>query len=283
MRFGRRHYPLQNSFLVAAVLLGLCFSALYAGTKRTIRVDSPSIGRTLRVTVVLPEVEDTSEANFPVVYLLHGYRSSGKVWLTLAPLRSLADSHGLVFVAPSGSPGSWWLDSPLREDSRYETFIVHELLPEIENRYADMLAPNERALIGSSMGGHGALTLLARHPDRFSAAVSISGILDLQEFPNEWEIAAVLGPAASHANRWQAHSFVGLIDSLAPYRPYLVLDCGTEDFALNGNRKAHALLEAAGVEHTYLERPGGHTRQYVDRYLEEHIGRVARALRRPHE
>ncbi len=236
------------------------------------------MGRRLRVTVVAPDAHDTSEQRFPVVCLLHGYGSNGRAWLKLAPLRTLADRYGLLFVAPTGAPASWWLDSPVHDDSRYATFVVREMLPEIDRRYRTVTGRTGRALIGSSMGGHGALTLAARYPDLFAAAVSISGILDLRAFPDRWEITAVLGPVASHAERWQAHSFVGLIDSLPPFHPQFILDCGTDDFALPGNRAAHALLEAAGVEHVYLERPGYHTMRYVDMHLEEHIERVARIL-----
>ena len=188
-------------------------------------------------------------------------------------------SLDVIFVAPSGDRASWWLDSPLRGDSQFETYVSEEVVRFTDSRYRTIADHTGRALIGSSMGGHGALTLLAKHPDVFGAAVSISGVTDLTRHPDEWDVAGVLGPLAANGERWKAHSFNSLAASLAGADRLVVLTCGTEDFTLEGNRATHALLDSLGIAHGYSEEPGGHTRDFVSARFGPLLGEVVAYLR----
>ncbi|MBD3239436.1 MAG: esterase family protein [Chitinivibrionales bacterium] len=236
--------------------------------------------RTLRATVVLPSSYRRSDTTYPVVYLLHGYGSAPRVWLSVAPLRDLADSLQLIFVAPSGDRASWWLDSPLTSNSQFARHIVDEVVPFIDSTCRTIPHRHGRALLGSSMGGHGALTIFATHRKLFAGAASISGILDLTLFSDRWEIADVLGPYQADSARWANHSFVGMIDSLRDADSTIVIACGTDDFALPANRRAHGLLDSAGVAHRYVEKPGAHTRSFVSSRFREVVEELVGIMRR---
>jgi S-formylglutathione hydrolase FrmB len=128
------------------------------------------------------------------------------------------------------------------------------------------------------MGGHGALTILAGHPQRFAGAGSISGIMNLGDFPDKWGLPQALGAYANNRDIWKRASFVGQYDKLAGVEAGIVLDCGTADFALPGNRHMHALLLDADIPHQYFERPGSHTPSYVAEALEYHLLYFSRLL-----
>jgi S-formylglutathione hydrolase FrmB len=163
----------------------------------------------------------------------------------------------------------------------FETYIAKEVVTFVDNTYRSWQEAEGRAIIGSSMGGHGAATLLALHPDIFCGAGSISGIMDLSEFPNEWDIRAVLGDYDKNQTLWNNSSFCSLLENLMRKNTVLVLDCGISDFALRGNRKAHEKLISLGIPHDYYERPGTHSPQYVRDVAEFHFLYFSKKLLKP--
>jgi S-formylglutathione hydrolase FrmB len=271
---------MQYRSLVGFVLV--LFSTVLAGKSQRESIPSASMEKDIKATVVIPEsYHDSTKSNtkFPTLYLLHGYSQDHTVWNRILPIEELADKYGFLIVGLDGGFNSWYIDSPVKNGSKYETFVAVEAVAYIDSVYRTIPHKDGRAILGSSMGGHGALTIVARHPDVFSAASSISGIMDLTEFPTQWDITSVLGSFRNNRQIWLNHSFVGLAEVLRGTRNLIVLDCGQSDFALGGNRKAHRILEEFGVAHNYWERPGGHTPNYVADSFEFHLLLFSRRLR----
>ncbi len=257
-------------------------TTVMAGKTQRESIPSPSMEKSIKATVVIPELyydSTKSKTEFPVLYLLHGYSQDHAVWKRILPIEDLADKYGFIIVGLDGGFNSWYIDSPVKNESKYETFVAVEAVGYVDSVYRTIAHKEGRAILGSSMGGHGALTIMAKHPDVFSAASSISGIMDLTEFPTQWDITTVLGSFRNNRQIWHDHSFVGLAEELRGTRNLIVLDCGLSDFALTGNRKAHKILEELGVAHNYWERPGGHTPNYVADSFEFHLLIFARRLR----
>jgi S-formylglutathione hydrolase FrmB len=261
--------------LVMSVLAGCGSCAL----SRTVRVRSRSMQRAVRTIVVLPGSYAASVKRYPVAYLLHGYGGAPPDWPERAPLQRLADSLELIFVCPDGGGGSWYIDSPVRAGSAYETFTAKELPEAIDRRFRTIARPEGRCLIGSSMGGHGALYLAARHPGQFCGAGSIAGIMDLTEFPRGYDIERVLGPLEKNRKRWQEHSALSVAALPGLRNTALYLSCGTGDrAALSGNRRMHELLDSLGIDHVYEEKPGGHSPDFVRSVIGAQIGYFAKVL-----
>jgi S-formylglutathione hydrolase FrmB len=237
--------------------------------------------RTFRALTVVPNSYSAGKRRYSVIYLLHGYGSDFRSWPSVVPLEQFADRYQMIFVAIDGGVNSWYLDSPVDRKSQFASYIVNEVIPAIDSNCRTQASASGRAIIGSSMGGHGALTLLARHALMFRGAGSISGIMDLAEFPDRWEIGRVLGQCQANRLMWQQNSFVGLLDSLRGKNRALVMDCGTEDFALPGNRRVHDLLLQSKIPHDYCERPGDHTSRFVARVAEYQILYFSRLLLPP--
>lgn len=264
---------------VAVLLLFLAAAqALSAGTRARHKVPSPSMGRTMKIAVVGPDDIGGDSLRLPVVYLLHGYGSAPRAWLQGTQISDLADSLRVIFVAAQGDRAGWWLDSPLRERSQFETHLTAELVPFIDSIYPTVADSSGRALLGSSMGGHGALTIRARHPDLFCAAVSISGVMDLTNYPSEWEIARVLGPLDQNRQRWQDHSFSTRFGQLQEHPGLIVIDCGRSDWVFDENERMHAALDSASLAHVWSPHPGGHTWSYVISRFGDLSSMVARYL-----
>ncbi|MBN1979930.1 MAG: esterase family protein [Chitinivibrionales bacterium] len=258
------------------IILCLCAVATVAATFEKVSITNKALRKKLEALVVLPQkYRDSTAVRFPVVYLLHGYSGTYASYYLVIDLRKYADQYGMILVCPDGNYNSWYLDSPLRKASKFDTYITSEVVSYIDSCYRTIADMSGRAILGSSMGGHGALTLLARHPDLFCCGSSISAILDLTAFPDKWDIEKVLGPYAKNKEVWAQHSFVTLVenlnDSLGRNKRCIMIDCGTSDFALAVNRSCHKLMEEKHIEHSYRERPGSHSYQYVKTVMNDHM------------
>jgi S-formylglutathione hydrolase FrmB len=237
--------------------------------------------KNFNATVITPKEYKSCKNRFSVIYLLHGYSGDYATWIRISPLEEYADSFHLVFVCPDGNYNSWYIDSPVKTGSKFETYIAKEVVAFVDSGFRTWASANGRAIIGSSMGGHGATTLMVKHPDEFCGAGSISGIMDLAEFPGEWDIAAVLGEYDKNAALWTNNSFFSLLEKLAGKNKALILDCGLSDFALPGNRKTHQKLLTLGIPHQYFERPGSHSPLYAQKVLGFHVKYLSGVLLKP--
>lgn len=264
--------------IILFFLLILLVSNVNAGKSITVDIPCSSLKRSLKAVIILPSTYDKKE-KFPVVYLLHGFSGNYQSWSKIVPLKDYADKYKVIFVCPDGNFDSWYLDSPYLHGSQFETYICKEVVPYIDGYYSTVKNYHGRVIIGSSMGGHGAVTLLCKNPNLFIGAGSISGIMDLREFPEKWGIKMVLGQLGQDDNLWKGHSFVGMFHLLKGKNRELILDCGVDDFALAGNRQVHELLLKENIPHEYYERPGEHTFEYPKKVLEYHLFHFSKVLR----
>jgi S-formylglutathione hydrolase FrmB len=177
----------------------------------------------------------------------------------------------MIIVCPDGGYAGWYLDSPLNKDSQYESYIVFDVVDYIDKNYQSIANEKGRALCGLSMGGQGALRLLAKYPKKFAAAGSMSGVMELASASKKLGIAQLLGDFARYPERWKQNSCLYLVEKLTGKEKGIILECGVEDRYLEGNRKVHSRLLALNINHDYYERPGGHTWDYWINALEYHL------------
>jgi len=171
--------------LLFVFLLFYCIT--YAGKIKTIAIPSKAMHKSPSAIIVLPDAYfENDTTRFPVVYLLHGWSGSYKDWSAHTDLGRLADRFRFIFVCPDGGYAGWYLDSKLDSTSRYETYISVEVTGFVDRNYRTIATRAGRALCGLSMGGHGAVSLLARHADIFSMAGSMSGVMELDSFTSRY-------------------------------------------------------------------------------------------------
>jgi S-formylglutathione hydrolase FrmB len=170
---------------------------------------SPSLVDPVHVRVVVPaEAAANPGARYPALYLLHGSPGSAAASAEL-DVEELTAGKGLVVVMPDGGDDGWYTDWPNHAQPRWETFHVRELIPWIEAHEPVIAARSKRAVAGVSMGGFGAMSYAARHPDVFAAAASFSGAVDLGTPPGSGpSIVGVepWGPWAGPEIAWRGHN-----------------------------------------------------------------------------
>jgi len=282
----------------------LCFAFLltltaYAQTNarvETVSFESKLVGEALPYHVVLPPdyaAPTAQTMRYPVLYLLHGLAGSHNDWVSnRAHLAEYALQYHIIIVVPEGHDG-WYTDSATAPNEKYESYIVQELIPDVERRYRALAGRDARAIAGLSMGGYGALKFAVKYPERFVFAASMSGALaapawnpqdkDLLDFVKP-SIARVYGAMDNPVR--PANDIFKLYDALPPERiaqlPFIYLDCGTEDFLLDLNRTFDALLVKRKIPHEYRELPGKHEWPYWDQQVQEILRIAAHRLAAPH-
>jgi S-formylglutathione hydrolase FrmB len=268
-----------------------CISAS-AATVDTVDVQSSAMNKTLKAAVVLPGSYSKTKTAYPVLYLLHGGQGSFRDWLTKTPdktlLHRLADQYHIIIVTPEGGMTSYYFDSPLQQESQFETFIAKEVVAKIENRYRVIKEKRGRIIAGLSMGGHGAMYIAARHPEQYAAAGSMSGVMNIDT--RTWKVPEafaksraenferLLGPPKDTLNPYTDHTIVGMTDKLKANNVKLIFDVGVDDFLIEPNRDLHRRLLLNGTPHDYIERPGGHTWEYWEAALPYQMLFFARVL-----
>ncbi|MBA3936238.1 MAG: esterase family protein [Planctomycetes bacterium] len=269
----------MNSQHWPAVLLLAWATALVPGAEvAQVTFKSPALGIDKKLTVILPRAYATdAAARFPVVYWLDGYAGSDERWAKQTSLPDLVDRDGIIAVCPDGTVDSWYIDSTIHPEHRYETFIWQDVPTWVDAHYRTRATAAGRGITGLSMGGHGAMFAGLRHPEVFGAVASMSGGLDIRPFADNWGIKNWLGEIKDHKQDWDEHTVITQLDHVKPGQAIL-FDCGTEDFFLAVNRFTHAKLDALKIPHTYQEFPGGHSWDYWKLAVVRHMAFFAAAF-----
>lgn len=147
---------------------------------QTVSFFSPAVGREMKFDIVLPVDYDSSQKQYPVLYLLHGFMQNYTVWgRNLGAAFYARELGDLIVVMPDGG-NSWfvnWAESAGGQLNNWEDHIVTDLVAYVDTNFRTEARREGRAIAGLSMGGYGALTLGLRHPDMFVSIASTSGAL----------------------------------------------------------------------------------------------------------
>jgi S-formylglutathione hydrolase FrmB len=244
----------------------------------TLRWRSSVIGKATSAEVLLPQV---GEPPFAAFYLLHGLSDDASVWMRNTRIEHYVRELPLVVVMPDGYRG-FYTDNA--EGPAYARHIGEELPAQIERHFQVRAERSARAIGGLSMGGYGAMRIGLGYAGRFcsvnahSAAAGWGRIKGRAGYlravrERQWspeftaEMQRIFG-ASPHGTE---HDLLHLARRAKRRRqlPRLLLDCGTEDFLIEDNRRVHTALAEAGIDHVYREFPGAHDWDYWDLRVRE--------------
>ncbi len=238
-----------------------------------LRWSSKVIGKQVGSYVLLPDVGD---GPFPVFYLLHGLSDDYTIWHRRTRIEFYAAAYPMIVVMPDGFRGFYTNN---HHGPRYADYIAQELPELIERQFHARTSGKARCVGGLSMGGYGALRIGLGFPGRFTSITSHSGAL-LRTRRNSQnmseEEARLFGPNPSRGD----HDLVVLARraKAAGRLPKIRIDCGTEDFLLDENRRYHAELNKLRIAHEYQEFPGNHSWDYWDKHVQTALSFHAAAL-----
>ncbi|KAB2907652.1 MAG: prolyl oligopeptidase family serine peptidase [Ignavibacteriales bacterium] len=212
--------------------------------------------------VYKPKGYDSGKGKFPFVYLLHGWSGAVKDWKVNYDIQKLADKYNMVIVLPEGYYDSWYVNSINKKDLQYEAAFWARIDPFIVKNYR--VDPKNRFITGLSMGGHGAVTFYLKNKNKFKAAGSMSGILDLTQFPDNWGIKKRLGELKKNRNLWEKNSALQLLKNYKakPENLNIFIACGTKDLAFKVNQSFNELAVKKGVPILFLADKGDHNWDY---------------------
>ena len=275
---------------VGLACLVVCLTGIAKGRVETVRFQSKLINATLPYNVVLPVDYDTSRTTrYPVLYLLHGLTGHYSDWVARSNVADYASEYRMIVVTPEGNDG-WYTDSATIATDKYESYILQELLPDVQQRYRTIEARYGRAIAGLSMGGYGAIKFGLKSPQMFVFAASMSGAFGVtrfteKEIPRQWQDSLKLfGPVESETRK--ANDLFEIIEKLTAARvsslPYFYFDCGIEDSPLifPYNRQLAALMYEKKIPYEYRELPGDHSWGYWDRQVQEILRMAAQRMPR---
>jgi putative tributyrin esterase len=222
---------------------------------------SAALGREMLYRTILPVKINPGE-NLPVVYLLHGGGGGYRDWTNYSDVAKYAEA-GLILVMPEGN-SSYYTNSAERPEDRYEDYVVSDVISEVESKYPVARGRQNRAIVGVSMGGYGAVKIAMKHPELFAFAGGISAPVDVPTRPfsikrlSQWRFhSSIFGPSGSQTRR-DNDPYV-LARTVDPSRtPYLFLTCGEQEGLLPANRKFAAILAERGFANEFHTAPGDH-------------------------
>ncbi len=262
-------------------------------TVQTVQFQSKLVGKTLPYNVILPigyNWRGARSRHYPVLYLLHGLFGHYDNWATRSKLPQYAARYQMIIVTPEGHD-NWYTDSATVPSDKYETYILEELIPDVQRRFRTLRTRAGRAIAGLSMGGYGALKFGVKFPDRFVFVGSLSGAFgaaswkraELTAFDSIYRtLVPVFGPENSSTRT--ANDVYKLYRNLPAGRiarlPYIYLDCGTEDPLLPASRILAEVLTNRKIPHEYREFPGKHDWVYWDAHVRDVLTIAARKFAR---
>ena len=234
---------------------------------------------------------------FPVLLYLSGLTCTHANVTEKGEYRAACAKHGIVFVAPDTSPrgdgvpdaegydfgqgAGFYVDAtqaPWAEHFNMRAYVEDELIALLVDRFPQ--ADTARlGITGHSMGGHGALTIALRNPERFRSVSAFAPICAPSRVP--WGEKALGGYLGEDRAAWARHDAVALIEAGARVADILV-DQGTDDPFLEEQLRPdllQAACEQAGIPLTLRMQAGyDHSYYFIGSFMAEHVAWHAERL-----
>ena len=267
----------------------------HGGTQSVHTHQSAVTGTAMTFSVFVPD--HAPGTKLPVLWYLSGLTCTHANVTEKGEFRAACAEHGVIFVAPDTSPrgddvpddegydfgkgAGFYVNArqaPWAANFRMRDYIEQELPALLPEHFPGDMA--RQGITGHSRGGHGALTIGLRNPQRFRSVSAFSPIVSPLNCP--WGEKALTGYLGPDKAAWREYDACALIDDGARL-PDLLVDQGEADSFLEGQLKTHLLVEAcerAGQPATIRMQPGyDHSYYFISTFMAEHIGWHAARLK----
>jgi S-formylglutathione hydrolase len=262
---------------------------VHGGRQLVIRHPSSATHTDMTFSIFLPP--GTEGGKLPVVWYLSGLTCTHANVTEKGEYRTACAELGLVFVAPDTSPrgegvptapdGEWdfglgagfyvdAIEEPWAQNYRMWTYVTEELPELVASEFP--VDAGRQGITGHSMGGHGALTVALRHPERFRSVSAFAPIVAPSKVP--WGQKALTGYLGPDTAAWRAHDAVALIEDGARVDELLV-DVGDADPFLEKELRPELLEQAcneAEIPLTLRRQPGyDHSYYFISTFMADHL------------
>ncbi|MGH6741518.1 MAG: S-formylglutathione hydrolase [Bradyrhizobium sp.] len=269
----------------------------HGGTQGVYRHPSRETKTDMTFSVFVPNHRDGTK--LPVVWYLSGLTCTHANVTEKGEFRAACAEHGLIFVAPDTSPrgegvpgdpanaydfglgAGFYVDAtqaPFARNYRMWSYVTEELPQLVAGQFP--VDARRQSIMGHSMGGHGALTVALRHPDRYRAASTFSPIVAPSQVP--WGMKALGGYLGNNKAACRKHDAVSLIEDGARFSEFLV-DQGDADQFLAEQLRPELLqtaCEKAGIPLTLRRQAGyDHSYYFISTFMADHLRWHAQRLK----
>lgn len=236
----------------------------------------------------------------PLVMYLAGLTCNEETFPIKAGAQRVAAELGLALLSPDTSPrgvnlpgddaavdfgqsAGFYLDAtvaPWSAHYRMYSYVARELPELVLSQFP--LDADRVGLLGHSMGGHGALTIGLRNPERFRSLSALAPIVAPTQHP--WGQKALPGYLGPDRESWRQYDATELMQDLnsAAGRPPLLIDQGLDDEFLVKQLRPElfeAAARSAGYPLTLRRHAGyGHGYYFVSSMIEDHLRHHAECL-----
>ncbi|WP_422055735.1 S-formylglutathione hydrolase [Sphingomonas sp.] len=269
----------------------------HGGMQGVYRHQSTATGTPMTFSVFVPD--HAEGAQLPVLWYLSGLTCTHANVTEKGEYRAACAEQGVIFIAPDTSPrgddvpddeaydfgkgAGFYVDAteePWGANFRMRSYVEDEL-PGLILREFPMADLARQGITGHSMGGHGALTIALRNPDRFRSVSAFAPIVAPAQCP--WGEKALGGYLGQDRAAWRLHDAVALIEDGARL-PELLVDQGDADAFLTEQLKPELLAGAcrtAGIDLQLRMQPGyDHSYYFISSFMADHVAWHAERLKR---
>lgn len=241
---------------------------------------SETLGMLSSLYVLLPgrllaDMKKKPRKKLRTLYLLHGHSDDHTAWQRYTSIERYAEGLKLAVVMPAVHLSFY---NDMAYGGKYWQFISEEVPALVRDIFPLSSDRKDNFVAGLSMGGYGAYKLALTHPERFAAAASLSGALDIRavvdpQSPRNnpaWleEMRTVFGDLSKVPG--SKHDLFTLAKkvSRSSVRPRLYQCCGTEDHLHADNIRFREMAGKLPLDLTYEEGPGDHNWAYWDQMIQ---------------
>ncbi len=265
----------------------------YGGVQQVLRHRSAALDCEMTLGLFLPR--EAADGPVPVLWYLSGLTCTHENAMVKAGAQGWAAEQGIALVFPDTSPrGEGVADDPAYDLGQGAGFYVNATQKPWARHYrmwdyiaedlpqalaaAAPLDMERQAIMGHSMGGHGALTLAMSLPGRYRSVSALAPIANPSA--SDWgqkQLGAYLGP---DRDAWARHDATALMETRG-FDGEVLIDQGAADefldllcpealaAAMMRRRQPGAFRMQAGYDHSYF---------FVASFMEDHVTFHAEAL-----
>ena len=256
----------------------------FDGEQRIYRFNSISLQGESKFGIYLPAQALAGQA-CPTLFYLAGLTCTEETFAIKAHAQRLAAQLGLILVTPDTSPrgeqvaqGDHWdigqgagfyinaTQAPWAEHFQMESYVVEELYDLVIQQFA--VQAERIGIFGHSMGGHGALTLALKYPEKFKSVSAFAPICAPSQCP--WGEKAFSNYLGSDQAEWLKHDATALVQTKTAHFADILIDQGLSDQFYSQLNPAlfQQACQAAGQPLTLREHAGyDHGYYFIQSFL----------------
>ena len=263
----------------------------FDGTQKRYEHFSKALNCQMTFSIFLPELSIKDNAHLPTIYWLSGLTCTDENFVQKSGAQKYASKLGLIIISPDTSPrgknvpddndgaydlglgAGFYLNAtrePWKRNYQMYDYIVDELPTALRTELS--IYSDQQSIMGHSMGGHGAITMALKNPDRYKSVSAFSPIVSPMNCP--WGIKAFSNYLGGDVNDWLKYDSTELMRVSQTSIP-MMIDQGSQDQFLKEQLKPELLLRVADEKKyplIYNLREGyDHSYFFISSFIEEHL------------